>query len=158
MNSIEVASLSVLTVLAAAGAYSDWRYRRLPNVLCLVAFGAGLVFGAVAHGAAWAGIAALHAVLSLLVGMFLFSRGWIGGGDAKFYAALAAWFPLSAAWVLITSVSLVGLVLLMVWFPFRKKFSPKTGKNAQATDFAKLPYGVAIAGGALAAMILTQAI
>ncbi len=158
MYSIEVASLTVLTMLAVAGAYSDWRYRRLPNVLCLVTFGAGLVLGVVAHGAAWASIAALHAVLSLLVGMFLFSRGWIGGGDAKFYAALAVWFPLSMAWALITGVSLVGLVLLMVWFPFRKNLSLKTGQHTQTTDFAKLPFGVAIAGGALATMILTQAI
>jgi len=151
---MDLAYLAVPALLAAIGAYLDWRHRRLPNMLCLAAFVGGTVSAFVLHGAGAGGLAALHGLLALLVGMFFFSRGWIGGGDAKFYAGLATWVPLGAAWLLILSVSLAGLLLLLAWFPLRQRLAPAGRTGAHPRDHLKLPYGVAIAVGAVATMIM----
>lgn len=139
----------VLALIAVAACYFDVAQRRLPNWLCLAAFLAGLAFTGLTGGPIDLGLAALHAVAALLVGMALFALGAIGGGDAKFYAALAAWFPLALAPVLLLSVSLCGLVLVVVWLTWRRSL-----RTASKDDvFAKLPYGVAIAIGGLVAFV-----
>lgn len=157
MDAPGLAYISVLALLAGTGAYLDWRYRRLPNALCLATFAGGIGFAFLLHDLSWVATATLHAVLALLVGMALFSRGWVGGGDAKFYAALAAWFPLSAGWLLILSVALAGFLLLLIWYPLRRRFAPGTGGGAVQPDFLKLPYGAAIGLGALAATLVLNA-
>jgi prepilin peptidase CpaA len=124
------------------------RQRRLPNWLCLAVLIAGLGTGYALHDASWAGSSALHALAALLVGMGLFALGMIGGGDAKFYAAMAGWFPLKLAIGLLGIVSAVGLVLLLAWLGWRR-MTRTTAPVAQG-DFAKFPYGVAIAAGAVA--------
>lgn len=139
----------VLALIAAVACYLDITQRRLPNWLCGGAFLAGLVFTGLTGGPIDLGLAALHAVAALLVGMALYALGAIGAGDAKFYAALAAWFSLWLAPVLLLSVSLCGLVLVVVWFAWRRSL-----RTASKDDvFAKLPYGVAIAVGGLVAFV-----
>ena len=86
----------MLAAIAVTGSYLDLRTRRLPNWLCLAGLVAGLAFGLAVGGWPAAAIALLHALIALIVGAGLFALGGIGGGDAKFYAALAAWFPLQA--------------------------------------------------------------
>lgn len=157
MDGPGLAYIPVLVLLAGTGAYHDWRYRRLPNVLCLATYAGGIGFAFLLHDISWVATATLHSILALLVGMALFSRGWIGGGDAKFYAALAVWFPLSASWLLILSVSLAGLLLLLIWYPLRRRFAPGMAAGTVQPDFLKLPYGVAIAVGAVAATVALNA-
>jgi prepilin peptidase CpaA len=80
--------------------------------------------------------------------MALFAMRAIGGGDAKFYAALAAWFPLSMGLYYLFYVSLAGLALLVVWF-LARKFMLRTLPDLKPdSPFRKLPYGVAIGAGA----------
>lgn len=141
--------VALLALIAAAACYFDITQRRLPNWLCLAALVAGLVFTGLTGGPIDLGMAAVHAVAALLVGMALYALGAIGAGDAKFYAALAAWFSLWLAPVLLLWVSLCGLVLVVVWFAWRRSL-----RRARKDDvFAKLPYGVAIAVGGLAAFV-----
>jgi prepilin peptidase CpaA len=87
-------------------------------------------------------------VLALLAGMALFRFGWIGGGDAKFYAACAAWFPLASALYLLGAVSLAGLAVISLWFGWRQLTRARQRKPAGA--FAMVPYGLAVAIGAVA--------
>lgn len=95
------------------------------------------------------GSQALHMVVALLGGMTLFSLGILGGGDAKFYAGVAAWFGLKQALPLLVYVTLSGLVLLIVWFGYRRmKRLPL--RPAKATLSDSLPYGLAIGIGAIA--------
>lgn len=155
-DQLEVARAVALVAIAIAGAYLDWRFRRLPNGLCLIALIGGAGFTFALEGAGATGLALGHGVLAILVGMFLFSRGWIGGGDAKYYAGLAAWFPLWAGGLLIFCVSLAGLALLLVWYPFRRKLAVAAAEQGVAADHLKLPYGVAIAVGAVVAEFLIR--
>jgi prepilin peptidase CpaA len=141
----------VLLALMATGAWLDVTQRRLPNWLCLAVVLAGGIATFMMGESAGLLSAAIHMVIALVVGMGLFRLGMIGGGDAKFYAATALWFGLAEALRLLMSVSILGLILLIVFVAF-KRLSRVLNRQASAQgDFAKLPYGVAIAAGAVVA-------
>ena len=154
MTGVELAGGAVLAAIGGVGAYLDIGTRRLPNWLCLIGLLAGAGFSMIDGGWSLALMALLHALVALLVGMGLFAMRWIGGGDAKFYAALAAWFPVQAGLGLLVTVSLTGLLLLIAWLPYRRRLMRADGGLAKGSDFRKLPYGVAIAGGAVLAFLM----
>jgi len=148
---LDLAAFGTMALLAVVGSVLDVRFRLLPNLLCAAVLVSGLAFGLAQHGLPWTGSAAIHAVLALLAGMALFAAGMIGGGDAKYYAAFAAWFPLSKAALLLLMVSVPGVLLVTVtWFAGRHRIA--SDFPASRRDFAKVPYGVAISAGA----VLTQ--
>lgn len=153
MNMTEAAATGILALIAIAGTLLDIRFRRLPNWLCAVAAVAGLASGFAIGGVSWAGMSALHALIALIIGMAVFATGAIGGGDAKFYAAIAAWFPLGKAPLLLGAVSIAGLLLLIAWLPVRKYAMSGSSKLGPDDAFRKLPYGVAISTGAFIAFL-----
>ena len=147
-----------LPMLAGSGLYAAWsdlQHRRLPNWLAGLVAAGGLAVTAGQSGPAPTASAALHALAAFLIGLAIYSRGAIGGGDIKYYAAVAAWFPLSLALRLLGWVSLAGLVLALGWLlwqrlGWRRLAGASTGRAAPS-DHDKLPFGVAIAAGALLA-------
>lgn len=149
-------ALAVLTLLAMAGAWLDFRHRILPNWLCALTLIAGLGFALAEGGPALAASSAAHALVALLIGMGLFAMGAIGGGDAKFYSGISAWFAIGEGIRLLFSVSLVGLVLALLFWRGRK-LARASGSDAGSGSHLMVPYGVAIAVGAVirkAAMVL----
>lgn len=150
MSALQLSKLVAIVVIAALAAYLDIRSRRLPNWLCLVALVAGLGLAFAEAGLQGLSSNALHALAALAAGMVLFALGVIGAGDAKFYAGLAAWFPLRAGTFLILSVALTGLVLLVFWFSLRRLVAQPRPAGAGRDEglFSKLPFGVAIGVGA----------
>lgn len=146
---LPAALASGLLVLACLTAgWLDLKYRRIPNWLCAMTALAGLGYAAWSAGLPPLGSHALHLAIALAVGIGLFALGIVGGGDAKFYAAVAGWFALGQAIALAVTVSLVGLVLLFVWFGWRR-LAGKPVRVRGGTAFDSLPYGIAIAGGGL---------
>ena len=145
---------SILVLAGLLGAWLDLASRRLPNWLCLATAVAGLAFAGFAAGPSALLSPMAHASLSLLVGMALFRFGWIGGGDAKFYAACAAWFALPQAFALLLWVSLAGFVLVIVWFGYRQ--ATRARRTSEREHFASVPYGVAVAAGAVVARVLVS--
>lgn len=137
-----------LALAGLAGSWLDFTQRRLPNWLCLIALLAGLGTAFAIGGTAALGSHALHAFVALMVGMGLFAARVIGGGDAKFYAGLAAWFPFAEGLRLFVSVALTGAVLTLLFVAARKlRGRPAFPKDPDLHD--RLPYGIAIAGGSL---------
>lgn len=138
-----IVAVWVITLVVAA--LSDLRSFRIANIfpailllLFPVAYGlAGF------SGALWPNI--FHFLLALVVGMALFARGWIGGGDAKLYAAAALWFDWTGAVALIFLTGVSGLILALAFVAARmlglRKDVPKEDR--------RIPYGVAIAAGAI---------
>ncbi|WP_128891689.1 prepilin peptidase [Erythrobacter sp. HKB08] len=126
-----------------AGAVLDIRDRRIPNWLSGITLVLGLVFGVLSSEWLIAAGHLGHAVIALLVGMGLFALGMWGGGDGKFYAATAAWFPLLDVFQLVFSISLAGLAVVLGWLGWRRM----RGMKASKYDDAGVPYGVAIAAG-----------
>ncbi len=151
MSPERIAALLCLAAIAGLAAWFDIRERRIPNWLCGVNLLAGLGF--VLFAADWrvAALAAVHALVALAIGFALSVAGAIGAGDAKFYASMAAWFPIQAFLWLLVSVALAGLALLIVFFILRR-IAGKPVRAASDDPFAKLPYGIAIGLGGLAAL------
>ncbi len=144
--------LGIFGLLSATGAVLDAFTRKLPNVLCGVMLLAGL--GLAFAGGGWAalGLHAGHAALGLAFGYLLFVWGVFGGGDGKFYAATASFFPITQALGMFASIALAGFVLAVIWFTTKRVMH--LGPRLKG-DFAKLPYGVAIASGAVGFALLT---
>jgi prepilin peptidase CpaA len=144
-----------IVALSIAGLYAAWSdvmWRKLPNVLCLAVAAMGTAAVAYSGGLSLVASSLSHAALALVLGIGLFSLGAIGGGDGKYYAATAAWFPLGAGMRLLLWVSLAGLALFAIWFIWRRLRGIKV--RARATeDSEKFPYGVAIAAGSVLAAL-----
>ncbi len=136
-----------LAAQCCVAAYMDFRHRQLPNLLCLSVLGTGIVAGLITHDLTWVGLSLAHAVLALLVGIALFAGKVIGGGDAKFYAAVAAWLPLTYGFLMLGAVAACGLVLALAWFPVRARIAALAPDPATAKEFRKVPFGLAIAAG-----------
>ena len=143
-----------LSLLLAIGALSDIKDRRLPNWLSLLL----LLYG-LGHAVALGGLQdlgwlpaigwhSLHAFIALAVGAALFAGGIFGGGDAKFYAGLAAYFTLSDGLDLLLWVSILGFFAIVGWMIGRRLIPTK--KPITNSLKAKFPYGVAIAAGGAA--------
>lgn len=103
------------------------------------------------------GLALLLGVGGVLVGMGMFAAGWIGGGDAKILAASIPWLGLPATipFVLVTAVAGGVLAVSLLWLR-SGLISPLLANGPAwltrlATRGENVPYGVAIAIGALAA-------
>jgi prepilin peptidase CpaA len=89
--------------------------------------------------------------------MAMFAFGWIGGGDAKLFAACALWLGWSASLSYLAITGLAGGALAVALLGMRSVWlRPIAARgpawfNRLATPGAGVPYGVAIAFGALAA-------
>jgi prepilin peptidase CpaA len=140
--------LLALAATLVVAAVIDARTFTISNRLnAAVAAGAPLYWMSIALSP-WPGIAIQLAagatVFVLLAGAFY--AGMMGGGDVKLAAALALWFPPAGTLKFLVFMSLAGGLLtlgLVAWHRAKRR----EGRPS-------IPYGVAIAVGALA--ILTQ--
>lgn len=153
MLTFPLAFKGLLVAACAIAGWNDVYHRRIPNWLCAATAVAGLAFALFAGGLPALGSHALHGALALVAGMLLFRLGVLGGGDAKFYAAAAAWFALEQGLLLLISVALGGLLLLIVWFIYRRA-AGKPVRRSGGDPGDSLPYGVAIGAGALVSQLM----
>lgn len=104
----------------------------------------------------------IAAAILLLLLLVVFTRGWMGGGDVKLLAALAAGLPLTGVIQLLTVTALAGGVLAALHLIMRALPSPRLApagssflRRVYAVErwrhlrHAPLPYGVAIACGGI---------
>jgi len=163
---VEILSLAILHSAlmlfyigaVAYGAWSDARSLRIPNELSLallVAFvPTALLAGLPLEIIAWhLGVA----VAVLAVGFALFAFGLFGGGDAKLLAACALWVGYDQLFWFLAAVALVGGVLSILVILLRKGLGlwPNWLVHSAKGLFEKnksIPYGIAIAVGALAVL------
>lgn len=143
-----IASLSfgVLAALSTIGALIDVFKRKLPNYLSLAIAIAGLGFAFAAAGWVGLGLHFAHVVVAFLIGYGLFAGGMFGAGDGKFYAGVAAFFPIQQAPALGITIVLLGGLIAIGWVTVRMF---NRDLRLRKDDFAKMPYGLAIAIGAV---------
>jgi len=156
-------AFTAILVLAAIG---DLRKRRIPNRLVATLALLGLAFS-VTQRPVLPG--ALHGLEGLFVGLAcwlpFYALGWLGAGDVKLFAAAGAWLGPMRALEGAFIGALAGAVLAVLWMlqsqGIRNAFqtlgmaagspgllsSPAGGEKGRST----LPYGVAIAFGAICA-------
>lgn len=94
---------------------------------------------------------------ALVIGMVMFALRWIGGGDAKLAAAAALWLGWPAALPFLLYAAVAGGVLAVVLLALRSAaLRPAVLSGPKwvirlAEPGEGVPYGVALAVGALAA-------
>jgi len=144
----------VFPLLMAAAGVRDAVSYTIPNWMPLALAGAFLVAAPLAgFGFAELGLHLGVGVLALAAGIVLFALGWLGGGDAKLFAAAALWmgWPDVVAFLAATALFGGGLTVFLI---LARKFAPPRLVGAWPNELfqenADIPYGVAMALGALA--------
>jgi prepilin peptidase CpaA len=150
LTSLPAMAAALLPVLLVWAGAVDLLTRSIPNSIVLFLSGGFVLFAGV-EGLSFVQIVA-HAVCALIVlvfGFALFSRSLIGGGDAKLLSAAALWLGFGHLLPLLAGTALAGGVLSLAFLAahgLRFKGRPVL-LQAQT-----IPYGAAIAAGALAAI------
>ncbi|WP_372706359.1 prepilin peptidase [Brevundimonas sp.] len=149
--------LAILPALLITAALKDLTTMKIPNWISGVAilsfFPAALLLGLPMSAVlTHVGVA----VVALLVGMGLFALRFLGGGDAKLMAATCLWLGLSGVSVfLLATAAIGGLFCLALIFarahaqPYLAVAPVWVGRLMEPKG--DIPYGVAIAAGALMA-------
>jgi prepilin peptidase CpaA len=160
-----IAQLLVLVALPAlllAAALCDLTSFTIPNALSAALGALFLVFAfAVSMGLVALGWHLAAGLAGLVLGFALFALGWIGGGDAKLFAATALWLGFADLLPYAAAASLFGGVLTLSLLALRKVPLP-AGLSGQAwlvrlhDARSGIPYGVALAAGAFAILPATQ--
>lgn len=158
MQTLQFALLLVFPALVVVAGLKDATSYTIPNWISLVLIAAfapvALISGA---SLATLGLCLAAGLAALLVGMGMFAAGWIGGGDAKLFAAAVLWlgWPAAGPFMLVTALAGGALTLGLLslrsgWFEPVLAGSPPWVRKLGAKD-GDIPYGVAIAVGALMA-------
>jgi len=152
---VEAVSLLLFPAIMAFAASTDLFTMTISNRVP-VALAAGFLVLALLDGLAAAEIGShlLAGFAVLAVSFVLFSRGWIGGGDAKLAAATALWFGWAHLGDYLLVASLIGGALTFAILEFRRRTLPPA--LAGQAWLARLhepnggvPYGIALAAAAL---------
>jgi prepilin peptidase CpaA len=150
--------LFLFPTLVIVAALRDATSMTIPNWISLALVGAypiaalalGLPLGVV-------GVSAALGVGALALGVAMFALRWIGGGDAKLFAASTLWLGLSGAAPFLLWTALAGGVLAAALLGARRMVALSGFPVRQAwigrllAPEGDIPYGIAIAAGALAA-------
>jgi prepilin peptidase CpaA len=147
LNSVPNWLAIILSLLLVAVAVQDTFQRKISNYLVL----AVLILAVAAAGVVGPSTAlwqnGVLFVLFLGVGMAVYAGGILGAGDIKLLAALALWCDLAGAPRFIAAVFITGGLLAMIMLI---RFAIRKGPlDVKAQERRSVPYGVAIAGGAL---------
>lgn len=158
----QILVMMVLPVLLAATAGWDLASFTIPNFLQAALIAAFLLFVAAVQ-LAWPAIGwhLLAGLVGLFAGFSLFALGFIGGGDAKLFAAIALWlgFHDLAAFALAASLfgGLLTLALLALrQWPLPAVMARQNWIGRLHAPKAGIPYGVALAAGAFAILPHTE--
>jgi prepilin peptidase CpaA len=158
MTVVQLALVSVFPACVIAAAMTDATSYTIPNrlsaFLAIAFIPAALAVGLTPVTFA---ISLGFGVAGLAVGVAMFALRWIGGGDAKLLAACALWLGMGAITPFLLWTAVAGGVLAVVLMLLRK--APLPLANIGPAWFGRLmkpggdvPYGVAIAAGALIAL------
>jgi prepilin peptidase CpaA len=154
--------LILFPALMAFAASSDLLTMTISNRVSLILAG-GFVLLAVATGMSFNDILwhLAAAGIVLVVAFVFFSRGWIGGGDAKLAAATALWLGFDHLLPYLIYASLFGGALTLLLIQFR--LAPLPAMLARQPWVLRLqdrnggvPCGIALAAAALAVYPETQ--
>jgi len=150
------ALFAALLVLAALE--DMWRLK-ISNWICaaiiVAAFVAVILAGPVAQ--LWQNVAVFAALLA--IGTPLFANGVMGGGDVKLLAATGLWFDLAGAGWMIVAVALAGgaVTIFVLILRMIKWSQAARDRIAVIRPRGGIPYGVAIAVGALVTLAMGRA-
>lgn len=144
-----------LIILLGTAAGWDLATYTIPNLISILIV-AGFALFAISTGLT-AAVLVSHvfaALIALVIGFALFAFGYIGGADAKMFAAIAAWLGLHDLLEYALVASLCGGamtlgLLAMRQYPLPAGLAARGWISRLHSPEAGVPYGVALAAGAL---------
>jgi prepilin peptidase CpaA len=158
----EILVIVALPLLLAAAASWDVASFTIPNFLNLALAVIFAIF-AIAAGLAPAAIGwhVLAGSLGLFIGFTLFALGFIGGGDAKLFAAVLLWLGLKDLLPYALLASLFGglltlTLLLLRQYPLPNFLSRQAWIVKLHDARSGVPYGAALAAGAFILLPSTE--
>lgn len=168
-----ITSLVILAVTLVIAVYFEMKYSRIPNWLTLSAMCAGVLCGYVPGGPSLG-----SSVLGLAIGfgfLFIFYVfGGIGGGDVKLMGAIGALLGHTLIGTVIFYTAVIGGFMAIVALIWRGRSRASEAKPvavpvgivadsppavpAVSAGVLTIPYGLAIAGGSLLALLFESGV
>ncbi|MCW3797186.1 prepilin peptidase [Sphingomonas sp. BN140010] len=147
LNTVPAWLAILLSALLVAAAVQDILVRKISNLLVLAVLAAGIAAMVMVGPQVrlWQNFLVFAVLLGL--GVFAYAGNKLGAGDVKLFAATALWVDLKGAPWLIAAILISGGVLALLMLA-----KVLIGPAAQSEGMRKrrsVPYGVAIAAGAL---------
>jgi prepilin peptidase CpaA len=155
-------------LVALVGAVIDVRSGRIPNRLTYTALLAALLLRTALVGLSGLKSGAIGMLVAGGLFLLLYILGAMGGGDMKLMAAVGAWVGSAQVMRLILAAALAGGVLAigriifrnmvgqtlrnimqLIYYRVTSGLQPHPELNVQSSGSQRVPYGVAIAVGAL---------
>jgi prepilin peptidase CpaA len=157
--------LCVLALVIAAAAF-DLHSRRIPNVLVLLGLIAAVPVQWIVHGGTtglWLGLQGVATGIAVMLPFYLLRA--FGAGDAKLMGAIGAFVGPSAVLMIALATFFVGGLWALTLVVQRRQLRHAGNSmflmctsfeqhKTQTTSLGRLPYGVAIALGTMATMVL----
>jgi prepilin peptidase CpaA len=145
---LALALCALACVLAAA--IFDLALFEIPDSLSIALVATAIAYGLAVPGFGW--ISHIAAPLIVFgIGLFVFSRGWLGGGDVKVMSGIAAWTGLEGLAAQLVATSVAGGVLVLVLMGVRRGIAGagvgSDGMHRLFRSDGPIPYAVAIAAG-----------
>jgi prepilin peptidase CpaA len=149
-----VLQLLVLGLFPAAMAFaaaSDLVSMTISNRLSIaLAFGFFVLAVLIGMPLAEVGRHVLASLVVLAVAFVFFTRGWIGGGDAKLAAATALWLGFPLLFEYLTVAALLGGALTLIllelrWVPLPQSLAGQPWITRLHSLESGIPYGIALA-------------
>lgn len=155
MSVLTTLPIGIFCVAMIFAGLRDLTTMTIPNWLTLVL--ALVFFAAAAMTSMSLNEIGLHTAVgfaTLLVGMGLFAKGWIGGGDAKLMAVVALWIGWTQVLPYFVIASIFGGALTLAILAYRNLPLPAfIGRHDWAMRLHDrtegVPYGLALAAAAL---------
>lgn len=156
LHLLQTLSLIAFPALLIVAALKDATSFTIPNWISLAAV-AAFFPAALAAGVSLESVGLSLAVgaAALVAGMGMFAAGWIGGGDAKLFAAAGLWlgWPAVSPFLLVTALAGGAMAVILLnlrgdWLRARLPAGPAWVERLRQPG-ENVPYGVAIAIGAL---------
>ena len=152
---IEAISLTLFPAMMAFAASSDLLTMTIANRVSLTLVGGFVLLAALIGMSPASMLSHVGAAAAVLVVVFaIFTRGWIGGGDAKLAAATVLWLGFAHIADYLFFASLFGGALTLAIIQFRTMPLPRLfvghewAERLHRSD-AGVPYGIALAAAAL---------
>jgi len=169
-STIAFVGFAIFTTLLLCACVSDIRRRRIPNGIAALLAATGIAYSATAS--ATLGHALLGSISGLLLGLAiwlpLYVFRWLGAGDVKLFAAAGAWLGPARTLEGALIGAVAGGALAVVWMVFAYGLNGTAATAALAIANPRkivnhgvdvksrraIPYGVALAIGAMTAALL----
>lgn len=174
-SSVHLVGGAVFTLLLIVGCISDLRSRKIPNELVIAILVSGWLFVLVSDPDGWRALGMSLAGTAVGFGIWIgfYLLGVIGAGDVKFFAAAGAWLGPEATWRAALVAAIAGGLLAVAFLIMERRLGEVLRRAAVAassgslasvpeqtvvrgTRHRQLPYGVALAIGALAVAWVPQ--